>query len=55
VHSTGLSPAHFGGHTRLRVDVVAEALSRSRPAGDADRYVATTQDIELAMHGSEGG
>lgn len=35
MHPAGLSPAHIGGHIRFVVGVVAEALSRSCPAGDA--------------------
>jgi len=36
-HPTALSRAHIDGSTRFVVGYVAGALSRSRPAGEANR------------------
>jgi len=46
VDPTGLSPAHIGGRTRFVVGFVAEALSRSRPAGDAEAVRGPGDHVE---------
>jgi len=42
LHSTRLSPLRIGGPTRFVVALVAKALSRSRRAGEANRYLRRT-------------